>query len=83
MPGPDHPCAGFVEIDGEGLRVRINVEIPVGPPPGGDISMGDLDPFEDPAELSSSGVKDPGAVARLQDDEIHEASLPDQGGAAL
>ena len=54
---------------------RIDLELPVAAPFGGDPALPDGDASEDAAEPQLAGVEDPRAVARIKRDDVHAASL--------
>ena len=53
----------------------IDLELPVGSPLSGDRAMTVGDAFQYAAEPQQAGIEDPGAVARLQRDDVHGASM--------
>jgi hypothetical protein len=55
--------------------VGIDLELRVGTPLRGDPMLPDGDAPEDATEPQPAGIEDPGAVARIQRDDIHGVSL--------
>lgn len=82
-PRSDHAGSGWIQVNSECLGLRINLEIPIWAPFGGHTSIFNLYGLQNPAELHSARVEDPGAMARLQNDDVHEAKMLCKGGSAL
>jgi hypothetical protein len=72
---PDEAGAGLVEEEREVLPARVDLELPVGAPFGGDPPMPDGNALQDPTEPQLPGIEDPGAVARLQRDHVRGESM--------
>jgi hypothetical protein len=62
-------------MDRKGLSVRIKVEVRIRTPLGRHRSIADFNALEDATELLVLCVEDPGAVARLQDDHVHDTTM--------
>jgi hypothetical protein len=74
-PGPDQTSVRRVQIDGETLSLRIELEIRVRPPLGGHQPIGDFHTLQDATELLLLSVEDPSAVARFQDHGVHDSTI--------
>jgi hypothetical protein len=74
-PGPNLTCASLVQIDGEGFSPRIQMELRIPAPLGGYWLIGDFQTLQDATELLMLSVEDPGAVARFQDDCVHDIRM--------
>jgi hypothetical protein len=74
-PGPNLTCASRVQIDGEGFSPRIQMELRIPAPLGGYWLIGDFQTLQDATELLMLSVEDPGAVARFQDDCVHDIRM--------
>jgi hypothetical protein len=70
-------------VNGEGLGFRINLEIPIWAPFGGHRSIFILYGLQNAAKLHSARVEDPGAMARLQNDDAHDAKMLAKTGSEL
>jgi hypothetical protein len=62
-PGLDLTGVGRVQVNGEGLDPRLEMETPERTPFGAHRSIRDFDAFQDAAVLPVLSVEDPGAVA--------------------
>ena len=75
-PRSDEPAPISLEIHAERLGLFVDLEVRIGAPLGGDAAVRDTDVLEDPAEPHSIRVEDPGAVARLDDHDVHASTVP-------
>jgi hypothetical protein len=74
-PASDLTSVRIVHVDGKGFSPWIKMEIPVVTPLGDHRPIGDFYALQDATELLLLSVKDPGAVARFQDDGVHDAMM--------
>jgi hypothetical protein len=82
-PRSDHARAGWIQQNGERLGLGINLEIPICAPFGGHPSIVNLYGFQNATELLSARVEDPGAMTRLQNDDVHAATMLANAGSGL
>ena len=82
-PRSNHARSGWIQVNGESLGLRINLETPIWAPFGGYRSIFNLYGLQDAAELLVLSVEDPGAMARLQNDDVHDAKMLGKTGSEL
>jgi hypothetical protein len=82
-PRSDHARSVWIQVNGESLGHRIKLEIPIWAPFGGHRSIFIPCGLQNAAELHVARVEDPGAMARLQNDDVHDAKMLAKTGSEL
>ncbi len=71
-PRPELTRPSCIEVDGKAFALGIQLNLPVRAPLCRHRPTSDLDTFQNPAELQLPRVKDPRAVARLENNDIEK-----------